>query len=157
MLFSLCQYTELLLLFLLAILCFLPVWGMTIHLGAAAVKLKHKKLHCFLPVFGLMCYFALLFFVMPIYQTVTFFFVTGTVFSSSFRANTLLFCAAFFLCANIPNYYTVLFASDTVFLSSFWTNTILFRAAVFLYANTPNRYCSFCCCNLIPKIFCRFP
>ena len=123
MLFSLCQYTELLLFFLLAILCFLPVWGMTIHLGAAAVKLKHKTLYCFLPVFGLMCsYFALLFFVMPIYRTVTFFFVTGTVFSS-FWANTLLFCAAFFLYADIPNYYTVLFASDTVFLSSFWTNT----------------------------------
>ena len=123
---------------------------MTIDLGAATVKLKHKKLYCFLQVFGLMCpYFALLFFVMPIYRTVTFFFVTGTVFSSSFWANTLLFCAAFFM--PIYRITIVLFVSDTVILSSFWTNTLLFRAAVFLYANTPNRYCLFCYCKLIPK------
>ena len=54
------------------------------------------------------------FFVMPIYRIVTFLCVTGTVFSSSFGANTFLFGQLFFF---MPIYRStsVLFVSDTVF------------------------------------------
>ena len=87
---------------------------MTIHLGAAAVKLKHKTLYCFLPVFGLMCYFALLFFVMPIYRTVTFFLLLVLCFLSGFGL--------------IPSYFAQL-----IFMPIYRITTLFFLQAILCF------------------------